>query len=65
MKKRLFALLLALCLLPMPALAAQDSTDNFVRRKTYAGQFSDLAADSMKSAACPSSSICAATSSGS
>ena len=37
MKKRLFALLLALCLLPMPALAAQDSTDNFVRRKTYAG----------------------------
>ena len=46
MKKRLFALLLALCLLPMPALAAQDSTDNFVRRKTYAGQFSDLAADS-------------------
>lgn len=46
MKKRFLALLLALCLLPMPALAARDSTDNFVRRKTYTGQFSDLTADS-------------------
>ena len=46
MKKRLLALALALCLLPMPVLAARDGTDNFVRRKTYTGQFSDLAADS-------------------
>lgn len=46
MKKRLLALLLALCLLPTPALAVRDSTDNFVRLKTYTGQFSDLAADS-------------------
>lgn len=46
-KKHFLALLLALCLLPMPALAAQDSTDNFVRLKSYTGQFSDLAADSV------------------
>lgn len=46
MKKRLLALLLALCLLPMSALAAENSTDNFVRVKTYAGQFSDLSAGS-------------------
>ncbi|MDY5611924.1 S-layer homology domain-containing protein [Dysosmobacter sp.] len=46
MKKRFLALLLALCLLSMPALASQDSTDNFVRLKTYTNQFSDLAAGS-------------------
>ena len=46
MKKRLLALALALCLLPMPVLAARDSTGNFVRLKSYTGQFSDLAAES-------------------
>lgn len=43
MKKRLFALLLALSLLSPSVLAAPDSTGNFIRAKTYAGQFSDLA----------------------
>lgn len=48
MKKHLAALLLALSLvaaLPVltpAALAASDSTDNFVRSHAYAGQFSDL-----------------------
>lgn len=43
MKKRIFALALALALtLTVPAWAAQDSPDNFVRSKTYTGQFSDL-----------------------
>lgn len=48
MKKRIPALLLALGLtlaayaLTPPALAASDSTDNFVRVRAYAGQFSDL-----------------------
>lgn len=48
MKKRIPALLLALSLvlaapaLTSPALAASDSTDNFVRIHAYAGQFSDL-----------------------
>ena len=47
MKKRL-PLLLALCLLlTVPALAAEDSMDNFVRSKTYGQQFSDLTADSV------------------
>ena len=47
MKKRL-PLLLALCLLlTVPALAAEDSMDNFVRSKTYSQQFSDLTADSV------------------
>lgn len=46
MKKRLLALALALCLLPMPVLAVRDSTGNFVRLKSYTGQFSDLAAES-------------------
>ena len=47
MKKRIPALALALALaLTVPAWAAQDSADNFVRSKTYAGQFSDLAQDS-------------------
>ena len=42
MKKRLLSLLLALSLLSVPALAAENSTDNFTRSKTYSGQFSDL-----------------------
>lgn len=43
MKKTIPALLLALCLLlSVPALAASDSTDNFVRTRAYAGQFSDV-----------------------
>ena len=43
MKKRVPALVLALALaLTVPAWAAQDTPDNFVRSKTYAGQFSDL-----------------------
>ena len=44
MKKRIPALLLALCAccLLSPPWAAQDTPDNFVRSKTYAGQFSDL-----------------------
>ena len=47
MKKRLSAFLLVLCLLlTTPALAAEDSTENFVRLNTYSGQFSDLPADS-------------------
>ncbi len=46
MKKRLSALLLAAALLlSVPAFAAEDSTDNFTRGKTYAGEFSDLTAD--------------------
>lgn len=48
MKKRVSSLLLALSLLlTAPALAASDSTENFTRVKTYTGQFSDLAADSV------------------
>ena len=47
MKKRI-PLLLALCLLlTVPALAAEDSMDNFVRSKTYDQQFSDLSAGSV------------------
>jgi hypothetical protein len=47
MKKRIPALLLAFCLLlTVPALAVEDSTENFTRTKTYAGQFTDLAVDS-------------------
>ena len=47
LKKRI-PLLLALCLLlTVPALAAEDSMENFVRSKTYTGQFSDLSADSV------------------
>ena len=42
MKKRFLALLLALSLLSTPVLAAENSTDNFTRSKTYTGQFSDL-----------------------
>lgn len=48
MKKRVPALVLALALaLTVPAWAAQDTPDNFVRSKTYAGQFSDLTPESM------------------
>ena len=47
MKKHI-PLLLALCLLlTVPALAAEDSMDNFVRSKAYDQQFSDLSADSV------------------
>ena len=46
MKKRIFTLLLALSLLSAPALAASNSTENFIRTKTYSGQFSDLRAGS-------------------
>ena len=47
MKKRVPALVLALALaLTVPAWAAQDTPDNFVRSKTYAGQFSDLTPES-------------------
>lgn len=48
MKKRIVTCLLALCLLlAIPAHAAEDSTSNFVRSKTYSGQFSDLTAGSV------------------
>lgn len=47
MKRRILACLLTCCLLlPTPALAAENSTENFVRVNVYSGQFSDLAADS-------------------
>ena len=46
MKKRFSALLLALCLLTGPVLAARNSTDNFTRTRAYKGQFSDLTAES-------------------
>lgn len=47
MKERVFSLLLAFSLLlTIPALAASNSTENFVRAKTYSGQFSDLSAAS-------------------
>lgn len=48
MKLRIPALLLSLCLLlTVPALAAPNSTGNFIRNKTYHNQFSDLRADSV------------------
>ena len=46
MKKRLLALAAALVLLCSTALAAADSLDNFTRQRSYAGQFSDLSAQS-------------------
>ena len=47
MKKRIFAMALAMALaLTVPAAAAQDSVDNFVRSRTYTGQFPDLTTDS-------------------
>lgn len=45
MKKQALSLLLAFSLMSVPALAAENSPDNFVRGKTYAGQFSDLPED--------------------
>ncbi|MCI2057054.1 MAG: S-layer homology domain-containing protein [Oscillibacter sp.] len=43
MKKRILSLLLVFALvLTLPAMAASNSTGNFVRTKSYAGQFSDL-----------------------
>ena len=45
MKKQALSLLLALSLISVPALAKENSADNFVRSKTYAGQFSDLPED--------------------
>lgn len=42
MKKNLLTLALALWMLTVPALAASGTTDNFVRTRTYGGQFSDL-----------------------
>ena len=47
MKKRILALLLALCMLTIPALATQDTTENFVRLYSYSGQFPDVPADSV------------------
>ena len=48
MKKRLPALLLSFALLLSgTALAAQNSTDNFQKSKTYTENFSDVAADSV------------------
>ena len=37
MKKQALSLLLALSLMSVPALAKENSADNFVRGKTYAG----------------------------
>ena len=36
MKKQALSLLLALSLISVPALAKENSTDNFTRSKTYA-----------------------------
>ncbi len=48
MKTRILSLALAVSLLlGVPALAAENSTGNFVREKTYSGQFSDLTEDSV------------------
>ena len=48
MKKRIPSLLLIFSLLlTVPALAVSEGTEHFSRSKTYAGQFSDLAADSV------------------
>lgn len=47
MRKQILALLLVLTMaLPVPALAAENSTDNFIRTRTYTGQFSDLSSAS-------------------
>lgn len=46
MKKRLLCLTLAIALLAVPARAAENSMDNFLRREgAYTGQFSDLTAE--------------------
>lgn len=43
MKRRLLALMLALSLLTVPARAAENSMDNFIRNEgAYSGQFSDV-----------------------
>ena len=42
MKKRVLSLMLALSLMSVPALAVENSTENFTRSRTYDGQFSDL-----------------------
>ena len=45
LKKRLTGLALTIALsaaLCVPAVAAQNSADNFVRGKTYGGEFSDV-----------------------
>ena len=48
MKRRIPALALALALLlAVPAQAAQDSADNFVRSRIYTGEFPDVAEDSV------------------
>ena len=47
MRRRILSFLLAVCLLTVPALAAENSTENFVRTKEYTNQFSDLTADSV------------------
>ena len=45
MKTRMLSLALAVSLLlGIPVLAAENSTGNFVRSRTYAGEFSDLTA---------------------
>ena len=46
MKARIISALLAVCLLTSSALAAEDSSENFLRAKEYTGQFSDLTEDS-------------------
>ena len=46
--RKYVAFLLAVCfLLAIPAYAVSDSTQNFVRTKTYTGQFSDLSETSV------------------
>lgn len=48
MKVRISALLLAVSLLlTTPVFAASDSTENFVRSKTYSSTFSDVSSDSV------------------
>ena len=49
MKKRILSLFLAAVLLGIPAHAAEDSMDNFIRdeARAYTGQFSDLPEDSV------------------
>ncbi len=47
MKRRMLSALLAVCLLTTTALAAEPGRENFVRTKTYEGQFSDLTVDSV------------------
>ena len=52
MRKRIFTMLLVMALiasvLAVPAMAASDSTSNFVRSKTYAaGTFSDVKTSSV------------------